>query len=238
MPHLPPQAQAAQVTTPGTIRRQGVTSKVRPDRRLGRKFFARPTLDVARDLIGRRLVRLHRSRRLSGRIVEVEAYVGAADSACHGRSGVTARNRVLFGPAGTIYVYFSYGLHHLVNLVTEEEGFPAAVLIRALEPEEGIPAMVRHRCGPGRQRHPPANLNGPWVAGGPARLCQALQVDLRLNWVDISAQEKIFLEEGTPVSPDAIQATPRIGIDYARPRDRSAPWRFIQRHHPCLSRRA
>ena len=215
-----------------------MSAEVRPDRRLGRDFFARPTLEVARDLLGRRLVRVHRARRLSGRIVEVEAYVGADDSACHGRSGVTARNRVLFGPAGVIYVYFSYGLHHLVNLVTEEEGFPAAVLIRALEPEEGIPAMVRHRCGTGRQRRPPANLNGPWVAGGPARLCQALQVDLRLNGADITAQEKIFIEKGVPVAPDAIQATPRVGIDYAGPRDRKALWRFVQRHHPCLSRRA
>ena len=207
--------------------------------RLPQEFFARKATVVAPELIGCHLIWRHGRMDCVLRIVEVEAYLGCGrDPASHAHRGQTPRNAQMFETPGRLYVYFSYGLHHLVNLVTEEEGFPAAVLIRALEPEEGIPAMVRHRCGPGRQRHPPANLSGPWVAGGPARLCQALQVDLRLNGVDISAQEKIFLEEGTPVSPDAIQATPRIGIDYARPRDRSAPWRFIQRHHPCLSRRA
>jgi len=213
-----------------------VTPVTRPDRRLGRDFFRRPTLEVARDLIGRQLVRLHRGRRLAGRIVEVEAYVGAGDSACHGRSGVTARNRVLFGEAGLIYVYFSYGLHHLLNLVTEAEGFPAAVLLRALEPEEGLATMVRHRRGPGQKRQPSADTGGPWVAGGPARLCQALGVDLRCNGDDVITGDRLLVEEGDPPGRRRIAATPRIGIDYADATDREARWRFALRDSRCLSR--
>ena len=202
--------------------------------RLGQDFFARPTLQVARDLVGRRLVRIRRGRRLAGRIVEVEAYIGAADSACHGSSGITARNRVLFGPPGRAYVYFSYGLHHLVNCVTEEEGFPAAVLLRALEPEEGLKAMTRLRGGSGSDRdRPPA-----WLAGGPARLCQAMDIGLRLNGVDLAVHDGLLLEEGEPPARRAIAATPRIGIDYADDRDRLAPWRFVEKASPCLSRRS
>jgi len=215
-----------------------MTAGSRPGgRRLGRDFFTRPTLQVARDLVGRRLVRIRRGRRLAGRIVEVEAYIGASDSACHGRSGITARNRVLFGPPGRAYVYFSYGLHHLVNCVTEEEGFPAAVLLRALEPEEGLKSMARLRGaagkGPGRQgARPPF-----WLAGGPARLCQALDIDLRLNGADLALQDGLLLEEGEPPARRAIATTPRIGIDYADARDRRAPWRFVEKASPFLSRR-
>lgn len=212
-----------------------MTAGFRPGgERLGRDFFARPTLQVARDLVGRRLVRMRRGRRLAGRIVEVEAYIGATDSACHGRSGITARNRVLFGPPGRAYVYFSYGLHHLVNCVTEEEGFPAAVLLRALEPEEGIRTMTRLRGGRGRQGERPPS----WLAGGPARLCQALDIDLRLNGVDLGLHDGLLLEEGEPPARRAIAATPRIGIDYADDGDRLAPWRFVEEASLCLSRPA
>ncbi len=208
-------------------------------RRLGRAFFSRPTLEVARDLIGRRLVRVCRGVRLAGRIVEVEAYVGAADSACHGRSGLTRRNRSLFGAPGRAYVYFTYGMHHMLNLVTEREGFPAAVLVRALEPEEGVAAMARRRGGSaagqaaGGRRTPPGN----WLAGGPARLCRALDVDLRLDGADVVRCTELRVEEGRPAARGEVEATPRIGIDYARPADRRAPWRFILSGSPCLSRR-
>lgn len=214
-----------------------MTTGIRPgERRLGRDFFARPTLQVARDLVGRRLVRIRRGRRLAGRIVEVEAYIGASDSACHGRSGITARNRALFGSPGRAYVYFSYGLHHLLNCVTEEEGFPAAVLLRALEPEEGLKTMTRLRGGTGQGRGRQGERPPSWLAGGPARLCQALDIDLRLNGVDLVLHDGLLLEEGEPPGRRAITATPRIGIDYAEARDRLAPWRFVAKASPCLSR--
>jgi len=206
-------------------------------RRLGRDFFARPTLEVARDLVGRRLVRVRRGRRLAGRIVEVEAYIGAADSACHGRSGMTARNRTLFGPPGRAYVYFSYGLHHLLNCVTDRDGFPAAVLLRALAPEEGLETMIRLRGG-GRPAVDGGSKRPPWwLAGGPARLCQALDIDLRLDGVDLALADGLLVEEGVPPARRALAATPRIGIGYARDRDRLAPWRFVEKGNPCLSRR-
>ena len=113
--------------------------------RVPRSFFDRPTLAVARAMLGCRLVRRIGGRRVAGRIVEVEAYIGAADLACHGRFGPTARNAVMFGPAGVAYVYFTYGRHWMFNIVTERQGLPAAVLIRALEPLEGIDRMQRRR---------------------------------------------------------------------------------------------
>jgi DNA-3-methyladenine glycosylase len=208
-------------------------------RRLRREFFARPTLEVAQDLIGRRLVRVRRGRRLSGRIVEVEAYVGETDTACHGRSGPTPRNRVLFGAPGLAYVYFTYGMHHLLNLVTETEGFPSAVLLRALEPEEGVERMTRLRevhAGRSGSRAAPARRRANWLAGGPARLCRALDVDLHLNGHDVVEEERLFLEEGEPPGRRRIARTSRIGIEYAETRDRLAPWRYAFLCSPCLSR--
>lgn len=166
---------------------------------------------------------------MSGRVVEVEAYIGPTDTACHGRSGVTRRNQVLFGAPGQAYVYFAYGLHHLLNAVTEREGFPSAVLLRALVPEEGTAAMARRR-GTAR-RAPRPN----WLAGGPARLCQALDVDLSLDGEDLTRSESLFIEAGEPVQARHVATGPRVGIDYAARRDRDAPWRFFVRGSLCLS---
>src|SRR5690349_23508355 len=119
--------------------------------KLPRKFYNRPTLDVARDLIGKVLVHDRRGVRTSGIIVEVEAYIGESDPACHAAPGPTARNAPLYGPPGIAYVYLNYGIHYLVNAVTEPEGWPAAVLIRALEPLDGESLMRRRRArGTGR----------------------------------------------------------------------------------------
>src|SRR6516162_10938324 len=119
---------------------------------LPRDFYDRPTLDVARDLIGKVLVHERRGVRTSGVIVEVEAYVGESDPACHAAPGPTRRNAPLYGPPGHAYVYLNYGIHPLVNVVTEREGAPAAILIRALEPLTGVPVMRRRRRNPSASR--------------------------------------------------------------------------------------
>ena len=194
--------------------------------RLEREFFARDTLRVARDLLGRVLVRVLDGERLSGRIVEVEAYIGEEDQASHARVGRTERNAAMYGPPGHAYVYLIYGVHHCLNLVTEREGFPAAVLVRALEPLEGIERMRALRAGrPDRQ-----------LTSGPGRLCQALAIDRRFDGADLCAPDSLlFLEEGKPVSEHSIAAGPRVGVrgDEAALR---APWRFYLRGNPYVSR--
>jgi DNA-3-methyladenine glycosylase len=182
-------------------------------------FFARPTLAVARALLGQRLVREIEGQRLSGLIVETEAYVGPNDSASHASKGRTPRTEVMFGPPGRTYVYLVYGMHYMLNLVTEPEGFPAAVLIRALEPVEGIEVMRANRRSVNQAN--PLNLTN-----GPAKLCQALGIDKSLNNWDITLGQKLWLEPDEPVPETEIATGPRIGIDYARLKDRATPWRF------------
>ena len=189
-------------------------------------FFAQSTLAVARALLGQCLVREFDGQRLSGLIVETEAYIGPNDSASHASKGRTPRTAVMFGPPGRTYVYFIYGLYHLLNIVTEAEGFPAAVLIRAIEPVEGVAVMQvnRHILTPTSLRS--SHKEREMLTNGPARLCQALQIDRSLNNWDVSLGEKLWLEPGDAIPDAAVAAGPRIGVDYARPTDRTAPWRF------------
>ncbi len=191
-------------------------------------FFARPTLTVARDLLGQRLVRQIDGQRLSGIIVETEAYIGPGDTACHASKGRTPRTEVMFGPAGRAYVYLIYGMYHMLNLVTEAEGFPAAVLIRALEPVDGVAHMQSRR----------KLARSDNLTNGPGKLCRALAIDLALNNWPVTAGESLWLEPGAPVPPASIAAGPRIGINYARPEDRAAPWRFWIRGSRAVSRPA
>ncbi len=192
---------------------------------LQRDFYAAPTLDVARALLGQRLVRLWQGERLSGRIVEVEAYIGMNDEACHASRGRTARNAAMFGPPGHAYVYLIYGMYHCLNLVTETEGFPAAVLIRALEPLEGVEVMQAQR-GASSWRD---------LLRGPGRLCQAMRIDLRLNGADVCRPESgLWVEVDAAVPEEAVERTPRINVrgdGLARTR----PWRLTIRGHPCVS---
>src|SRR5512142_651054 len=132
--------------------------------RLDRSFYARPTRDLAKALLGCRLVRSMSGQRIAGCIVETEAYIGETDLACHARAGRTLRTEVMYGQPGRAYVYFTYGMHWMLNVVSEAEHFPAAVLIRALEPEEGQDVMHQHRPVPY-----PIEL-----CRGPAKLTQAL----------------------------------------------------------------
>ena len=185
--------------------------------RLSREFFARPTLEVARDLLGARLVHREGDRRVAGIIVETEAYRGEEDQGCHCRSGVTPRTRLLYGPPGHAYVYFTYGMHWLFNVVTEAEGFPAAVLIRALLPTEGLEVIAQRRAG-----RPPSQ----W-ADGPAKLCQALDIDGRFNGLDLCAPASpIFLEAGVPVPDQWVTTGPRVGIERVPEPWRSILWRW------------
>lgn len=185
--------------------------------RLSRRFFQRPTLDVARALLGQRLVRVYRGERLSGLIAECEAYIGEDDTACHAWHGRTARTEVMYGEAGHAYVYFTYGMHWMLNVVTEAKDFPAAVLIRALLPEEGIATMRRLR---GREP----------LADGPGKLCQALAIERALNGEDLATSEQLFIERRPSIRAERVQRTPRIGIHNADQLARERLWRFALRN--------
>jgi DNA-3-methyladenine glycosylase len=193
--------------------------------RLDRSFYYRPTLQVARGILGKRLVRVLNGQRLVGLIVETEAYIGEADGACHASRGRTPRTEVMYGPPGRAYVYLIYGMHHCFNVVTEEEGFPAAVLIRALEPLESLEWMRRHR--PDRP--------DDQLTNGPGKLCAALAIDKSLNGVDLCTSQVFFIEEGGTFADEEIATSPRIGIrsdEVAK----SRPWRFYIEGNSCVSR--
>jgi len=172
--------------------------------RLKQSFFERPTPRVARDLLGKVLVSMREGELVSGRIVETEAYLGADDPACHASRGMTPRNEVMFRVGGHCYVYLIYGMYHCVNVVTERAGYGSAVLIRAVEPIEGLEAM-RKRRGEGCRRVED-------LARGPGRLCQAFGIGRDLSGAHYGVSEEIWLEEGVPVSPAAVGSSGRIGI--------------------------
>jgi DNA-3-methyladenine glycosylase len=180
---------------------------------LPRTFYNRPTLTVARQLLGARLVRLLDGRRLSGIITEAEAYVGEEDLACHARSGKTGRNAVMYGPPGHAYVYFTYGVHWMLNAVTEGEGFPAAVLIRAFHPMEGAEIVHARRSG--------------GDTAGPAKLTQALGIDRALNGVDLcDTAAGLWIEAGLSIPDDKVISGPRVGLFTVPEPWKSVPWRF------------
>jgi DNA-3-methyladenine glycosylase len=190
-------------------------AKIKKMTRLDHNFYHQPTLQIAQGLLGQQFVRVFGGQRLSGLIVETEAYIGEADEACHASRGRTPRTEVMYGPPGHAYVYLIYGMHHCFNVVTEEEGFPAAVLIRALEPLEGLEWMRHHR--PGR--------SDDQLTNGPGKLCAALAIDRTLNGVDLYTGQVLFIEEGRTVVGEEIATSPRIGIksdEVARGR----LWRF------------
>ena len=192
--------------------------------KLDRSFYERPTLEVASDLIGKVLVRRLAGRNLAGRIIETEAYIGPSDLACHASRGKTPRTSVMFGPAGVSYVYMIYGFYFCLNTVTEAEGYPAAVLIRAVEPLENIPVMRRLRYNPQHDTN---------IASGPGKLCMALSIDKGLNAVDLAGKVLWIEERGLEVG--TIDRGPRIGVDYAGAY-KDKPWRYYERGNPHVSR--
>ena len=188
---------------------------------LNKIFYSGDTLIVARELLGKKLVRQIDGKEQSGMIVETEAYCGQTDSACHAHRGRTKRNAVMFGPPGHAYVYFTYGLHHLLNVVTREEGNPCAVLVRAIVPLCGLADMEARRKRSGKD-----------ITNGPAKLCQALDIDKTFNGWDLTKGSDLWIENYRDLPADKITTTPRIGIDYARREDREALWRFVYLDQP------
>ncbi|MBN1373506.1 MAG: DNA-3-methyladenine glycosylase [Anaerolineaceae bacterium] len=186
-------------------------------------FFARPTLEVARGLLGMRLVRSLNGARLSGWIVETEAYIGETDLACHARAGKTPRTAVMYGPPGRAYIYFTYGMHWLLNAVTEAEGFPAAVLLRAIQSVEGLEEMSARRAGV-----PPAR----WT-DGPGKLCRALGLDGQQNGINLcDPSGELYIEAGPGVPDNEVLIGPRVGIQSTPEPWRSTPWRFRTQIRP------
>jgi len=176
---------------------------------LPREFYSRPTLDVARALIGKVLVHDSLSGTASGIIVETEAYIGESDPACHAAPGPTTRNAPLYGPPGIAYVYLNYGIHYLVNAVTEGEGSPAAVLIRALEPFDGEPLMRRRRArGTGRTAR---DFSRAELCRGPGNLTRALGISLRQNVSDLTGSALRIEDHRLPARD--VAWTRRIGIN-------------------------
>jgi DNA-3-methyladenine glycosylase len=201
-------------------------------RRLQRDFYDRPTLEVARDLLGKVLVHRRGRTVTSGRIVEVEAYIGESDPACHAAAGLTRRNAPLYGPPGFAYVYLNYGIHCLMNAVTERQHSPAAVLIRALDPLEGIATMRRRRARDvkGRNKINGTALTADQLCRGPGNLTMAMGITLAENAVDLLG-DRLFVED-SGLSRTAIAWGSRIGIRVGTDR----PWRGYVKDHPAVSR--
>jgi DNA-3-methyladenine glycosylase len=193
---------------------------------LGRDFYDRPTLDVARDLIGKVLVHRTREGTTAGAIVEVEAYIGEEDPACHAAPGPTPRNQPLYGPPGHAYVYLNYGIHNLFNVVTEAAGRPAAVLVRALDPLDGIPIMQARRVGDRRSR---ADIRRHELCRGPGSLSRAMGITLADNRADLCGRT-IYLEDRGLSYPN-LEWSSRIGIRVGT----EQPWRCAAAGCPAVS---
>jgi DNA-3-methyladenine glycosylase len=187
------------------------------DNRIPRPFFERPTQQVARDFLGARLVRIENGARIAGLIIEAEAYHGEQDLGCHAKAGLTPRTQVMYGPPGHAYVYFTYGMHWMLNFVAERQGFPAAVLIRAILPTEGVPVIASRR-GSQPRKH--------WT-DGPAKICQALGINGEFNGSDLCAPDAlIFVEQGEPIADQIVTTGPRVGLNTVPEPWKSKPWRY------------
>ncbi len=189
---------------------------------LPRSFYERDVVVVARALLGKVL----RHGGVALRITETEAYRWPGDTACHARSGRTARNEAIFGPPGHAYVYLCYGLHHMLNLVTGRDGEAAAVLVRACEPVAGLPTIRRRRGG----------KDGPVLLTGPGKVGQALALDTSFSHHPLFRGGGLTVEDAPP--PAGVLVGTRIGIDYALSEHRALPWRFAVADSPWVTQRA
>ena len=186
-------------------------------------FYNRPTLTVARELLGARLVRILDGMKLVGLITETEAYIGEEDLACHAKAGLTPRTAPMFNAPGHAYVYFTYGNHWMLNAVTEKEGFPAAVLIRAIQPIEGIEVMMERRMGRDTL--------------GPGKLTQALGITKSENNADLTkAGSSLRIEAGQVVPNKSVTIGPRVGLNKTPEPWLSKPWRFLVKERLNMER--
>ena len=199
---------------------------------LRRAFYARPTLEVAADLLGKVLVHRARAGITSGIILEVEAYIGESDPACHAAPGLTRRNAPMYGEPGHAYVYLNYGVHPLMNVVTEPAQSPAAVLIRALEPIDGIALMRRRRMRPRTvRRASPAPIPDHALCRGPGNLTHSMGITLKHTGIDLLGDTLFIEDRGHRV--ETVAWSPRIGINVATER----PWRCYAAGHVSVSGR-
>jgi DNA-3-methyladenine glycosylase len=186
-------------------------------------FYNRPTLTVARELIGAKLIRILNGQKLAGLISETEAYIGETDLACHAKAGLTKRTAPMYGTAGHAYIYFTYGNHWMLNAVTEREGFPAAVLIRAIQPIEGIAVMMERRGG--RDTF------------GPGKLTQAMRITGDENNIRLTEKNlRLWIEAGIPVPNSRVTISPRVGLNKTPEPWLSKPWRFLMQTTPKIRR--
>jgi DNA-3-methyladenine glycosylase len=189
--------------------------------KLNREFYTRPTLEVAPELLGKYPIYHHPLGIISAKIVEVEAYIGMDDPACHAAPGETARNAIMFGKAGMTYIYFIYGMYYCLNIVTEPKNCPAAVLIRAAEPIDGVEIMSRFSPG----KSPMALLNGP------GKLCRSFELTRKQNGLDLTGKQ-IYLQNRFE-QVRRIKRSKRIGISVGVERR----WRFFDADSPAVSGR-
>lgn len=200
-------------------------------KKLTREFYHRESLLVAQELLGKILVHERNGRRVSARIVETEAYMGVEDKAAHSYGGRrTARVEVMYGPPGISYVFLIYGMHNCFNVVTAEEGNPQAVLIRAVEPMEGLDLMAQNRFQKTDEQLNKREIIG--LTNGPGKLCKALSIDKGFNGEDLCGS-KLYIEEG-PSDELCIISAKRVGIDYAE-EAKDYPWRFYLKDNLYVS---
>jgi DNA-3-methyladenine glycosylase len=189
-------------------------------KKLSRAFYNRPTLEVAVDLLGKIFVREKDGNRLGGRLVEVEAYIGEDDPGCHAFRGMTPRNEIMYGDPGYLYVYFTYGNHYMLNIVTERKGFPAAVLLRGMEPLYGIEFMKNNR-GVNKLSE---------IASGPGKMAMALGITTAQKGEDLTGEHIYLLEDKMEIGE--IWQSPRIGLSEGRDK----LWRFYLPDNPNVSK--
>ena len=198
------------------------------NRKLKKSFYRRELLDVARDLLGKIIVKSGGNKILAGKIVEVEAYHGDSDKAAHSYGGITKRNEIMFEAGGYLYVYFTYGAHHCCNVVTGKKGQGTAVLIRAVEPVEGIDSMIKNRFGR-KLKNDKEIFN---LTSGPGKVCKAFSIDRTHSGTDLTGN-KIFILNGEKIKSKEIGVSKRIGIT----RSVDLPWRFFIKNSSYLSRK-
>ncbi len=202
-------------------------NRIPPSKKLSREFYTRPVIKVAKELLGKILIKVERGKILAGKIVEVEAYDGKNDEASHSFRGKTKRNEVMFRKGGFFYVYFTYGVHHCCNVVTGEEGHGAAVLIRAIEPLSGIETMALRRFG--KKKITEKQFFN--LTNGPGKICEAFAFDRSHSGLDLTS-DKIFIIDGPLLKKSEIGVSMRIGIS----RSTELPWRFFIKGNKFLSR--